>query len=215
MRDTVLSCRLHSVGCSQCRLNSKLVVIVAANVAVLIGFLVTRISYVSSLYIGRSFAAGCSLACLTLFLHHAIRCLGLLWTLISSSRSALKRMPRASPHDGLRFNFYASRQSLSGAQITALPLNGRSYTDLLAVQSGVTPISALLLSSVVTAELTRIPDPSGDLNPGTLSIIGAYDGSASVIPKSRLDLHIPRPAHVCLLPKTVQLSAATKPADCP
>jgi hypothetical protein len=32
---------------------------------------------------------------------------------------------------------------ISGAQMTALPLNGRSYTDLLAIQPGVAPISTL------------------------------------------------------------------------
>jgi Carboxypeptidase regulatory-like domain len=40
---------------------------------------------------------------------------------------------------------------VSGAQMTALPLNGRSYTDLLAIQPGVAPVSTLLPSSVIMA----------------------------------------------------------------
>src|SRR5580698_2863921 len=40
---------------------------------------------------------------------------------------------------------------VSAAQMTALPLNGRSYTDLLAIQPGVAPGSTLLPSSVIMA----------------------------------------------------------------
>ena len=32
---------------------------------------------------------------------------------------------------------------VSGAQLTALPLNGRTYTDLLSIQPGVAPVSTL------------------------------------------------------------------------
>jgi hypothetical protein len=53
---------------------------------------------------------------------------------------------------------------VSGAQMTALPLNGRSYTDLLAIQPGVAPISTLLPSSVIMAGVTGGLEPSGDLN---------------------------------------------------
>src|SRR3984885_13472267 len=51
---------------------------------------------------------------------------------------------------------------ISGSQMTALPLNGRSYTDLLAIQPGVAPISTLLPSSVIMAGVTGSIDPSGD-----------------------------------------------------
>jgi carboxypeptidase family protein len=61
---------------------------------------------------------------------------------------------------------------VSGAQMTALPLNGRSYTDLLAIQPGVAPVSTLLPSSVIMAGVTGSIDPSGDANPGNLSING-------------------------------------------
>lgn len=66
---------------------------------------------------------------------------------------------------------------VSGQQLTALPLNGRSYTDLLAIQPGVAPISTLLPSSVVMAGATGSLSPSGDLNPGNLSINGQRESS--------------------------------------
>jgi hypothetical protein len=66
---------------------------------------------------------------------------------------------------------------ISSSQMTALPLNGRSYTDLLAIQPGVAPISTLLPSSVIMAGVTGSIDPSGDLNPGNLSINGQRESS--------------------------------------
>lgn len=66
---------------------------------------------------------------------------------------------------------------VSGSQMTALPLNGRSYTDLLAIQPGVAPISTLLPSSVIMAGVTGGIDPSGNLNPGNLSINGQRESS--------------------------------------
>ena len=66
---------------------------------------------------------------------------------------------------------------VSGAQMTSLPLNGRSYTDLLAIQPGVAPVSTLLPSSVIMAGVTGGISPSGDLNPGNLSIDGQRESS--------------------------------------
>jgi hypothetical protein len=66
---------------------------------------------------------------------------------------------------------------VSAAQMTAIPLNGRGYTDLLAIQPGVAPVSTLLPSSVIMAGVTGSIDPSGDLNPGTLSINGQRESS--------------------------------------
>src|SRR6201996_6004291 len=66
---------------------------------------------------------------------------------------------------------------VSGDQMTAIPLNGRSYTDLLAIQPGVAPVSTLLPSSVIMAGVTGSIDPSGDLNPGNLSINGQRESS--------------------------------------
>ena len=66
---------------------------------------------------------------------------------------------------------------VTGAQMTALPLNGRSYTDLLPIQPGVSPVSTLLPNSVIMAGVTGGLSPSGDLNPGNLSIDGQRESS--------------------------------------
>ena len=62
-------------------------------------------------------------------------------------------------------------------QIEAVPLNGRSYTDLLAIQPGVAPVSTLTPTSVIMAGVTGTINPSGDLNPGNLSINGQRESS--------------------------------------
>ncbi len=66
---------------------------------------------------------------------------------------------------------------VSAAMMTALPLNGRNYTDLLAIQPGVAPISTLLPSSVIMAGVTGGINPSGDANPGNLSINGQRESA--------------------------------------
>jgi hypothetical protein len=66
---------------------------------------------------------------------------------------------------------------VSSTEMTALPINGRSYTDLLAIQPGVAPISTLLPNSVIMAGVTGSLDPSGDLNPGNLAINGQRESS--------------------------------------
>lgn len=65
---------------------------------------------------------------------------------------------------------------VSGAQITAVPLNGRSFTDLLAIQPGVIPQSSAQPNAVVMSGCTSTP-PSGDLNPGNLSVSGQRETS--------------------------------------
>jgi len=57
-------------------------------------------------------------------------------------------------------------------QITSIALNGRSYTDLLALQPGIAPMSTQLPDSVVMAGSTVAIQPSGTLNPGNQSIAG-------------------------------------------
>lgn len=57
-------------------------------------------------------------------------------------------------------------------QMTAIALNGRSYTDLLALQPGIVPTSTQLPDSVVMAGSTVAIQPSGTLNPGNQSIAG-------------------------------------------
>ncbi len=66
---------------------------------------------------------------------------------------------------------------VTGSQMIALPLNGRSYTDLLPIQPGVTPVTTLLPNSVIMAGVTGGLSPSGDLNPGNLSIDGQRESS--------------------------------------
>ncbi len=66
---------------------------------------------------------------------------------------------------------------VSGTQIEALPLNGRSYTDLLAIQPGVSPITTLTPTSVIMAGVTGTINPSGDLNPGNVSIDGQRESA--------------------------------------
>jgi len=66
---------------------------------------------------------------------------------------------------------------VSQSQIESLPLNGRSYTDLLAIQPGVSPISTLTPTSVIMAGVTGTINPSGDLNPGDVSISGQRESS--------------------------------------
>ena len=62
-------------------------------------------------------------------------------------------------------------------QIEALPLNGRAYTDLLAIQPGVTPVTTLTSTSVIMAGVTGTINPSGDLNPGDVSIDGQRESA--------------------------------------
>jgi hypothetical protein len=60
---------------------------------------------------------------------------------------------------------------ISGSTIVAVPLNGRSFTDLLALQPGVAPTTTITGNSIQAAG-AAILAPSGDLNPGTISING-------------------------------------------
>jgi Carboxypeptidase regulatory-like domain len=66
---------------------------------------------------------------------------------------------------------------VAAAQIEAIPLNGRSYTDLLAIQPGVTPVTTLTPTSVIMAGVTGTINPSGDANPGDVSISGQREGA--------------------------------------
>jgi hypothetical protein len=57
---------------------------------------------------------------------------------------------------------------IGGTKMTSLPLNGRSYTDLLALQPGVAPVSSGEGGG---------NSVSGDLNPGQLSISGQRESA--------------------------------------
>ncbi|MGA9546057.1 MAG: carboxypeptidase regulatory-like domain-containing protein, partial [Candidatus Sulfotelmatobacter sp.] len=60
---------------------------------------------------------------------------------------------------------------INSDQMTAVPLDGRSYTDLLSIQAGVAPATSITSSTVQDVGASAL-SPSGDLNPGTISIHG-------------------------------------------
>jgi hypothetical protein len=60
---------------------------------------------------------------------------------------------------------------ITGHKMTAVPLNGRSYTDLLALQPGVAPLTSLTSDTQQDVGVSALT-PSGSLNPGTISING-------------------------------------------
>ena len=60
---------------------------------------------------------------------------------------------------------------VTGRQITAVPLNGRSFTDLLSLQPGVAPASSINATTVQDVGAS-VFSPSGDLNAGTISVNG-------------------------------------------
>jgi hypothetical protein len=61
---------------------------------------------------------------------------------------------------------------VAGSVMTAVGLNGRSFTDLLPLQPGIVPMSTQTPDSVVMAGATVAINPSGALNPGNQSISG-------------------------------------------
>ena len=71
-------------------------------------------------------------------------------------------------------------QVITGKQMTAVPLNGRSFTDLLGLQSGVAPITSLTSSTAQDVGVSAL-SPSGDLNPGTVSINGQREFANSFV----------------------------------
>ncbi|HTZ57284.1 MAG TPA: TonB-dependent receptor, partial [Acidobacteriaceae bacterium] len=67
-------------------------------------------------------------------------------------------------------------QVLRTNEILSMPLNGRSYTDLLALQPGVVP-QTTITSLTVQGLGQSVFSPSGDLNPGILSIQGQRESA--------------------------------------
>jgi len=63
-------------------------------------------------------------------------------------------------------------EAVSGQAIAAVALNGRSFTDLLALQPGIVPTTTQQPDSIVMAGVTVAIAPSGSLNPGNQSIGG-------------------------------------------
>jgi hypothetical protein len=71
-------------------------------------------------------------------------------------------------------------QTVTSQRIEEVPLNGRSYTDLLAVQTGVTPVSTGATSSSSGGGFGAVA-PSGGLNPGLLSVNGQRESANGFI----------------------------------
>jgi hypothetical protein len=62
-------------------------------------------------------------------------------------------------------------QVIANKEMTAMPLNGRSYTDLMSIQPGIEPETSITANTVQDVGASALA-PSGDLNPGTISING-------------------------------------------
>jgi hypothetical protein len=62
-------------------------------------------------------------------------------------------------------------ETLEAKKIEAVPLNGRNFTDLMAVQPGIVPVNTAQSGAVNDAGDAATP-PSGNANPGSLSISG-------------------------------------------
>ena len=67
-------------------------------------------------------------------------------------------------------------ETLGTTTISSVPLNGRSFTDLLALQAGVVPESSRQANAVVMSGCTST-SPSGNLDAGNLSVSGQRETS--------------------------------------
>jgi hypothetical protein len=67
-------------------------------------------------------------------------------------------------------------ETLDTKKIEHVPLNGRSFTDLMAVQPGIVPANTAQPGAVIMTGVASTP-PSGDANPGNLSISGQRETS--------------------------------------
>lgn len=70
---------------------------------------------------------------------------------------------------------------VAASTMTTLSLNGRSFTDLLAIQPGVIPVTTMQADSIIMAGVTGAVAPSGQLNPGNLSISGQRESANSFL----------------------------------
>src|ERR1700681_1922198 len=74
---------------------------------------------------------------------------------------------------------------VTGTQITAVALNGRSFTGLLAPQAGLVPMSTQQPDSSVMAGASVAIAPSGGLNAGTQSISGQREDANGFVVNGR------------------------------
>lgn len=72
---------------------------------------------------------------------------------------------------------------VSGREMTAVPLNGRAFTDLLSLQPGVAPATSISANTVQDVG-AGVFSPSGDLNPGAISINGQREFANAFIVNS-------------------------------
>jgi hypothetical protein len=70
---------------------------------------------------------------------------------------------------------------VTAAQITEVALNGRSYTDLLALQPGIVPVTTQTPDSIIMSGVTTAIAPSGVLNAGNQSISGQREDANGFI----------------------------------
>jgi hypothetical protein len=78
----------------------------------------------------------------------------------------------------LATNDTATGGMLDAKAMQAVPLNGRSFTDAIAVEPGVTPASSSQANAIVMSGVASTP-PSGELDSGTLSIGGQRETANS------------------------------------
>ena len=90
-------------------------------------------------------------------------------TLTLDSQSTVVEVLADSPE--LDLSSTQTGESISAAKMASVPLNGRSFTDLLATQPGVIPASSAQPNAVVMSGCTSTP-PSGELDAGNLSVSG-------------------------------------------
>src|SRR5207237_8843228 len=72
-------------------------------------------------------------------------------------------------------------EAVMGRSMTAVALNGRSFTDLLSLQPGIVPTTTQQPDSIVMAGVTVAIAPSGGLNPGNQSIGGQREDANGFI----------------------------------
>ncbi len=90
-------------------------------------------------------------------------------TLQVGERSDVVTVSDSTVH--LETNTTQMGEVIDSKQITAVPLNGRSFTDILSLQAGVAPQTSITSNTVQDVGASVLA-PSGDLNPGTISISG-------------------------------------------
>lgn len=90
---------------------------------------------------------------------------------VAHAESAINVTADANDHVEVDPAAVGTGLTLSRVQVAAVPLNGRSFTDLLSIAPGVVPVSSAQPNAVVMSGVASTP-PSGDLDIGALSVSG-------------------------------------------